>query len=153
MFDNIGKKFKRMAKVHSLLYIIYNIVLGFILFTVEELAFLGLVLILVGIFGTPIVAFFLYGFGEIIDRITEISLNVRNNVTEAVIINVDEKTKLDRVSDFMYFNRGKLLLGIVLFIIIIIGIMFAFFSVSVSNGYGEGAVNASAATVKIEYKG
>ena len=56
-----------MAKVHSLLYIIYNIVLGFILFTVEELAFLGLVLILVGIFGTPIFAFFLYGFGEIID--------------------------------------------------------------------------------------
>jgi len=131
MFENIGKRFKRLAKIYSLLFVLYNIILGFILFFVEELAFLGWILILIAIFGTPIFAFFLYGFGELIDKITEISLNVRNSVTNSIVITDDSNTKLDYICDFVYFNKGRLLLFIVLFIIILVGIIFTFFSISI----------------------
>ena len=94
MFDNVGRKLKKIAKRQCILFVFIYFFLGILFFSIEEIGFMGWVFILISLFGTPIFAIILYGFGELIERITEISLNVRNNISNPVIINSEDKTKL-----------------------------------------------------------
>lgn len=129
MFNNIGKKIKKIARMQSILFVFYNFFGGVILFFYEEVAFLGWLLIIIAIFGTPVSAVILYGLGELIDRVTEISLNIRNDSVNPVIIKRDDNTKLDKISNFLYLYRVKII--IVLFLImVIIALSFACFSVA-----------------------
>ena len=132
MFDNVGRKLKKIAKRQCILFIIIYFFLGILFFSIEEIGFMGWVFILISIFGTPIFATILYGFGELIDRVTEISLNIRNNTSNPVIITSEDKTKIDNIIDFIYNKRGKLIM-IFFLIFVVIGITFAYFSASITK--------------------
>ena len=76
MFENIGKKLKGLAKI---VFIIEVAFLGFIglVLILEGTVGDGLLILIAGVLGAWISGLFLYGFGEIIDKLTEIEKNTR----------------------------------------------------------------------------
>lgn len=68
MYDNIGKKIKVLTKIATIISIVAVIIVGLVL--VEDNPALGLVLI----FPCPVLcwasSFFMYGFGELVDKVT-----------------------------------------------------------------------------------
>ena len=85
MFDNIGKKIMKLATVICWIGIIFSII-GFIVMLAlgidnEDDLLIGLsfVVLVVGIFGSWIGSFFIYGFGKLIDNS---DILVKNNETK-----------------------------------------------------------------------
>ena len=90
MFDNIGGKIKTLAKVICWAGIGFSIFFGLLVFIGCALSesgffdvvigfFLGILLIIIGSLASWIGSFFLYGFGELIERTAEIAQNTRGN--------------------------------------------------------------------------
>ena len=75
MFDNIGGKIKGLAKVLFGLEVISSVIVGLVL--VEDTEGLSLLFAIAGVLVAWISAWFIYGFGEIIDRVCEIAKNTR----------------------------------------------------------------------------
>ena len=75
MFDNIGGKIKGLAKVLFWLETIAAAIVG--LGLVDGSEGLSLLFALVGVLVAWISAWFLYGFGEIIDKLCDIERNTR----------------------------------------------------------------------------
>ena len=79
MFNNIGGKIKGLAKAIVILAIIYAIILAIFLLAIDNTA--GAVSLPVIIL-IPVIAWIsswtLYGFGELIDKVTQIEENTRN---------------------------------------------------------------------------
>ena len=78
MFDNIGGKIKGLAKVICWVGIIASIVTGFAMSVTNENI---LPLLLIGGLGSVmswVSSFFMYGFGELIDKACEIARNTSN---------------------------------------------------------------------------
>lgn len=84
MFENIGKKIKRLAETICWIGIIISVIGSIILFTISADAYEPTGLIIAGfsilIFGTLfswIGSFFMYGFGELIDNSQEIKEDLK----------------------------------------------------------------------------
>ncbi len=79
MFADIGKKIKKMAICIFILEAGSSILGGLIyMFSGEDLGFLfGMLIIVVGVIVAYVSSWFLYGFGEIIDKLTDIEYNTR----------------------------------------------------------------------------
>ncbi len=86
MFENIGGKIKTLAKVLCWVGIIFSVLVAIILFIeanegsyrTEGLYIrLGCIFLIIGPLVSWINSFFMYGFGELIERTTEVSLNTR----------------------------------------------------------------------------
>ena len=75
MFDNIGGKIKGLAKVLFWLEAIAAVIVGLVL--VESTDCLSLLYAIVAVLVAWISAWFLYGFGEIIDKLCDIEKNTR----------------------------------------------------------------------------
>ena len=75
MFDNIGGKIKGLAKVLFWLEVIAAVIVGLVL--VEDTDGLSLLFAIAGVLVAWISAWFLYGFGEIIDKLCDIERNTR----------------------------------------------------------------------------
>ena len=75
MFNNIGKKLKTLAVVIFILECLGGLIGGIIIISETYEEEIGVIMLIV----TPIVAWisswFLYGYGEIIDKLQEISYN------------------------------------------------------------------------------
>ena len=67
LYENIGKKIKKLAQVLFVVYAIVCILAGFILI-VNELALYGIVTIVVGTIVPWISSWFLYAFGELVEK-------------------------------------------------------------------------------------
>ena len=87
MFDNIGGKIKTLAKVICWISIIASVILAIIIFVSAEDAYneetnimLGFVFLIGGILSSWLGSFFIYGFGELIEKATEIEKNTREKV-------------------------------------------------------------------------
>ena len=65
MFDNIGGKIKTLAVVTCFLGIISSVIVG-----LSQLDHGGILILLLGCLGSWIGAFFIYGFGELIEQAT-----------------------------------------------------------------------------------
>lgn len=76
MFDNIGGKIKGLAKVLFWLEAIAAVIVGIVL--VEDTDGLSLLFAIAGVLVAWISAWFLYGFGEIIDKLCDIERNTRD---------------------------------------------------------------------------
>lgn len=81
MFDNIGGKIKGLAKVLFWLQVIAAVIVGFVL--VGDTEGLSLLFTLAGVPVASISAWFLYGFGEIIDKLCDIERNTRGGETKS----------------------------------------------------------------------
>ena len=86
MFDNIGGKIKTLAKVICWIGIIGSVILAIIMFASAEDSYneetnimLGFVFLIGGTLLSWIGSFFAYGFGELIEKATEIEKNTREN--------------------------------------------------------------------------
>ena len=75
MFDNIGGKIKGLAMVLFWIEAIAAVIVGLVL--VEDTDSLSLLYAIAGVLVAWISAWFLYGFGEIIDKLCDIERNTR----------------------------------------------------------------------------
>lgn len=98
MFDNIGKKIKSLAKVLCWIGIIAYVIIAIILFILSEEVFwrepelcitLGFIFLIVGPLMSWINSFFMYGFGELIDKTCDIERNTRIGEKQSVTQDTD----------------------------------------------------------------
>lgn len=90
MFENIGSKIKTLAKVICWVGIIISVVVGIILLASDS--DVGLIVMIVGSFVSWIGSFFTYGFGELIEKATEIAENTKS--LNSNNIGADDKLEL-----------------------------------------------------------
>jgi len=87
MFSNIGSKIKTTAKVIAWIGIIISIIIGFMLSSQgcdnDEgiVIFTGISIMVGGSILSWVSSFFMYGFGELIERATEIAINTSKDKT------------------------------------------------------------------------
>ena len=78
MFSNIGSKIKAVARVFCWVDIVLSLIVGIVMFALSNLGGIGFVIIIVGCLGSWIGSFFTYGFGELIEKTTEIAESAKN---------------------------------------------------------------------------
>ncbi len=93
MFDNIGFKIKNVAIFLFWGGAICSVIAGFAM--LEDTDGLSLLLALIGVLASLISAWFLYGFGEIIDKLCDIERNTRNGERKS---NAQVKEEAERIS-------------------------------------------------------
>ena len=88
MFNEIGNKLKILASVVLLLGIFVSVIIGIVLISTgsnmyyggEGLTTIGVIILCLGWLPSYIGSLFVYGFGELIDKTTEIARNTGSNV-------------------------------------------------------------------------
>lgn len=87
MFDNIGSKIKSLAKIVCWAGIIITVIVGIVMLVSGDdvSSPVGLVLMIAGPIGSWIGSFFVYGFGELIEKATEIAENTKPKGTKTVL--------------------------------------------------------------------
>ena len=80
MYDNIGAKLKGLAKAVFIILSLGFIVLGIVLICIDEdFILIGILQMVIGPFLAWVSSWVLYGFGEIIDKLTDIEINTRKH--------------------------------------------------------------------------
>ena len=94
MFENIGSKIKALAKVICWVGIILSLIIGIIMLASsgDVGSGVGLIVIIVGCLGSWIGSFFTYGFGELIEKTTEIAENTKS--LNSANVGADDKLEL-----------------------------------------------------------
>ena len=96
MYDNIGGKIKGLAKVIFIIEVIAAVIAGFAIIAIDKyLALIGLLVMAVGATAAWISSWFLYGFGELIEKTCEIARNTRGGVSKS---EVQSRVDYDRIS-------------------------------------------------------
>ena len=95
MFDNIGTKIKNLATIITVLGAIVSFISGIIVMVIISW-WLGLIIIVCGCLFCWIGSFFVYGFGEIIDKLNDISndLTDKKRLSVASVRNSDNKNRM-----------------------------------------------------------
>lgn len=98
MFDNIGKKIKSLANVLCWVGIIAYVIAAIIMFSIDEdFIGIGFLLLFVGPFMSWISSFFMYGFGELIDKVSDIERNTRGNERKSITQNRIEDERIEKL--------------------------------------------------------
>lgn len=102
MYENIGKKIKSLASILTWIGIIAYVIAALILIIVgisedEVLLIFGIVTLIVGPFVTWISNFFVYGFGELIDKVTDIERNMRGGQVKSVAQSKVDTERINRI--------------------------------------------------------
>ncbi|MBE6584134.1 MAG: hypothetical protein E7649_04000 [Ruminococcaceae bacterium] len=94
MYDNIGKKIKSLAKALFIIFIVIGVIGGIVLVS-YDLILLGIFTMIILPLTAWISSWFLYGFGEIIDKLTDIEHNTHVSTATARTErkNIDDKIK------------------------------------------------------------
>ena len=107
MFDNIGSKIKSWAKIVCWVGIVISVITS--LTFMENAAFLGLMLLTIGPLVSWVASLFLYGFGELIEKTTEIAENTRcSNTKNENISNNHNDIKLNNHNDIKSSNHNDI---------------------------------------------
>lgn len=78
MYDNIGGKIKGLAKIIFIVEAIAAAISGLALIVSnEETVFAGLLAVILGPVAAWVSSWLLYGFGEIVEKVSEIERNTR----------------------------------------------------------------------------
>ena len=85
-YDNIGEKIKGLAKFFFISGTISSILLG--LFMLQNNTIRAILIIVLGTIGSWLSSFTLYGFGEIIVKLTEIELNTRGEGKDPISLKI-----------------------------------------------------------------
>ena len=96
-YNDIGKKIKSIAIKQSLIFMISCCIFGLILmFQGAVFVFWGIFLIIIGIFCSSISTFILYGFGELIDKVCQISDSINKlNASDIDKVNANGSNELN----------------------------------------------------------
>lgn len=82
-FQNIGAKIKTLAVVVTILGIAASVVSG--LYIINDNALSGVLVAFIGSVFSWISAFFMYGFGELIEKTTEIAKNTKKDIKVEIV--------------------------------------------------------------------
>lgn len=82
MYNNIGGKIKVLAKSAFIVETIASVIAGIVFLFDYETVVLGLIIIIAGPLVAWVSSWLLYGFGELIDKVTEIACNTRGYTTQ-----------------------------------------------------------------------
>ena len=82
-FQNIGAKIKTLAVVVTILGIAVSVVAG--LYMINDDALSGVLVAFIGSVLSWISAFFVYGFGELIEKTTEIAKNTKKDIKVEIV--------------------------------------------------------------------
>ena len=83
MYDNIGGKIKGLAKATFIVEAIAAVITGIVLMCIDEdLILYGILSLIVGPVLAWISSWLLYGFGELIDKVSDIERNTRGETNE-----------------------------------------------------------------------
>ena len=78
MFENIGKKIKGLVKTIFIIESVASVIIGIVILALsEEFNIIGLLVMAGGILVAWLSSWLLYGYGEIIDKLTDIERNTR----------------------------------------------------------------------------
>ena len=78
MYSNIGRKIKGLATVIFIFEALVSVITGFYLMSLdEEIILVGLLVLVVGSVAGWVSSWMLYGFGELIDKVSGIERNTR----------------------------------------------------------------------------
>lgn len=78
MYDNIGRKIKNLAEAIFIIATILAVIMGIALtFLLEDIFYVGLIVLVVGPIVAWISSWLLYGFGELVDKVCDIERNTR----------------------------------------------------------------------------
>ena len=92
MYDNIGNKIKILAKVTFVLCAISSLLAGIVLMaTSEYMVVAGLIIMVVGSLFSWIASWFMYGFGELIEKTSAIERNTRGGGNSSVCVKDNEE--------------------------------------------------------------
>ena len=100
MYNNIGKKIKMLAKVIFFVEAIAAIFGGISVIGLDEdLAVVGILIMIVGSVFAWVSSWLLYGFGEIIDKLSDIEQNTRTGVKSYTPVSdgVDRLSKIEKL--------------------------------------------------------
>ncbi len=105
MFDNIGKKIKSLANVLCWVGIIAYVIAAIAMFVIaadnpwdaEHYVPIGFAFLIVGPLSSWISSFFMYGFGELIDKACEIEENTRSYERESILQAQIETERIDKI--------------------------------------------------------
>ena len=76
MFDNIGRKIKTLAQAVCWIGIVCSVISGIVTISIDDdLAFLGIIIIVIGSLISWVSSFTLYGFGQLIENTDQLVLN------------------------------------------------------------------------------
>ena len=95
MFENVSGKVKTVAHFTAILGIIASVIGGLFFMSREESFIIGLILAVIGSLFSWIIAIFLFGFGELLEKVGDIEENTRNsgnNFIDENPQNTDEDT-------------------------------------------------------------
>lgn len=103
MFDNIGKKIKSLANVLCWVGIVAYVIAAIIMISIgvdeyeDGLTIFGVILLFVGPLMSWISSFFMYGFGELIDKACDIERNTRGGEIKSVAQTKVETERIDKI--------------------------------------------------------
>ena len=93
-FQNIGGKIKTLAVVTTIAGMVVSLIFG-LLSIKNNSTSMGFLIIIIGFIISWISALLIYGFGELIDKTTEIANNTRKNTQEENISKQETQEKTD----------------------------------------------------------
>ena len=124
MWDDIGGKIKGLAKIIALLGIISSIIGGFVFFNIaRKMSYsgiyfgIGLATMFIGSLLSWIASWFMYGFGELIEKTSEIEIlknyiinnreNINENISGIIFANISKDINLDEFDAFIQLNESE----------------------------------------------
>ena len=106
LYNNIGAKIKTLAKLGFIVSAILSVIVAFMLAASEEFIFLGILMLFAGPLVSWVSSWLLYGFGEIIEKVTQIEINTRRGKGRLEAEAVGEEQRKSKL-DIMY-EKGLL---------------------------------------------
>ena len=107
MFNDIGKKIKKLAQILCWVGIVVSVIAALMMFVAagdtysyskeESYKTLGLIWLFVGPLSSWISSLFTYGFGEIIDKLTRIEINTRSGDRISEVQNEAETKRINEL--------------------------------------------------------
>lgn len=99
MFDNIGGKIKKLARIVCIIGIIASFIAGILLMNIRYTFEVGLAILLVGPLLSWIGSYFTYGFGQLIENTDKLVGNFNNNKKKNQMKLSDETPSVDMELD------------------------------------------------------
>ena len=84
MFENVSEKIKSVAYATAILGILTSVIGGLFLLSDDDTMLIGLIVAGLGSLFSWIIAIFIYGFGELLEKVCVIEENTRNNRNDII---------------------------------------------------------------------
>ena len=98
MYDNIGGKIKGLAKAIFIIGAVVSFIAGIALMLVNDnLIFVGVLIWFLGIIVAWVSSWVIYGFGEIIDKVSDIERNTRGGEMKSKAQSRVDYKRIDKI--------------------------------------------------------